>query len=560
LKHHELGLPWDQPVPEDMWVKVAEYCDDDVLATEAVFNHLSADFTARRILADLAGNGATVNDTTNSLTGKIIFGKERKPQSQFIYRNLAEPVFELPEDVKEFLEEIAPEMMAVRHGEAKSLLPYFEGYKFEKGVSTYRGEEVGEGGCVRAEQGIHTMVALLDVASMHPHSALMEVIFGVEFTRAFYDIVYGRVHIKHKAWDKVNNMLNGKLTPYIQKVINGEMKAKDLANALKIAINSVYGLTAAKFPNVFRDPRNIDNIVAKRGALFMLDLKYEVEKRGFTVAHIKTDSIKIPNATKEIIDFVMEFGKRYGYTFEHEATYEKMCLVNDAVYIARYADADACQEMYGYVPGDNQEHPLQWTATGTQFAVPYVFKTLFSHEPIVFEDMCETKSVTKGALYLDKNERLPDVTEYEKEYEKAEAKYKKGLLSDISFEMICNELNEKIEEGHCYHFVGRVGQFCPIKPGFDGAVLYRKQDDKYHAATGTTGYRWLESEMVKTLGKEDGIDTSYYRTLVDDAYAAIAQYGDAEWFISDDPVPLVKPDLYNFMNIPENVDEELPWN
>lgn len=560
LKHHELGLPWDQPVPEEMWVEVAEYCDDDVIATEAVFNHLSADFTARKILADLAG--ATVNDTTNTLTGKIIFGTNRKPQGQFNYRNLAEPVFELEPDVKEFLTEIAPEMMAVRHGEAKSLLPYFPGYKYEYGKSTYRGEEVGEGGCVRAIPGIHTLVALLDVASMHPHSALMEVIFGVEFTRAFYDIVYGRVHIKHKAWDKVNNMLNGKLTPYIQKVIAGEMSAKDLANALKIAINSVYGLTAAKFPNVFKDPRNIDNIVAKRGALFMLDLKYEVEKRGFTVAHIKTDSIKIPNATMEIIDFVMEFGKRYGYSFEHEATYERMCLVNDAVYIAKYADEETCEKLYGYVPGDNKEHPLQWTATGTQFAVPYVFKTLFSGEPIEFEDMCETKSVSKGALYLDKNEHLPDVSDLEKEFEKLEDKYKKGKLSDTTFESECQRLSESIEAGHSYHFVGRVGQFCPIKPGCGGAVLYRKQDDKYYAATGTTGYRWLESAMVKELGKEDDIDRSYYIKLVDDAYDAVAQYGDAEWFISDDPVPLPKsnPVPDNFMNIPIDADELIPFD
>ena len=115
-------------------------------------------------------------------------------------------------------------------------------------------------------------------------------------------------------------MLDGKLTPYIQKVIDGEMTAKDLANALKTAINSVYGLTSAKFDNAFRDIRNKDNIVAKRGALFMVDLKNEVQKRGFTVAHIKTDSIKIPDATPEIIKFVMDFGKRYGYTFEHEAT------------------------------------------------------------------------------------------------------------------------------------------------------------------------------------------------------------------------------------------------
>lgn len=557
LKHHELGLPWDQPVPEDMWVKVAEYCDSDVIATEAVFNHLSADFTARRILADLAG--ASVNDTTNTLTGKIIFGNNRKPQNEFNYRNLAEPVFELEPDVKKFLEEIAPEMMSVRHGEAKSLLPYFPGYTFEKGKSVYRGEEVGEGGCVRAIPGMYGNVALLDIASMHPHSALMEVLFGVKFTRAFYDIVYGRVHIKHKAWDEVNNMLEGKLTPYIQKVIAGEMSAKDLANALKIAINSVYGLTAAKFPNVFKDPRNVDNIVAKRGALFMLDLKYEVEQRGFTVAHIKTDSIKIPDATLDIIQFVMDFGKKYGYSFEHEATYERMCLVNDAVYIAKYADAETCEKLYGYVPGDNMEHPLSWTATGTQFQVPYVFKTLFSREPIEFEDMCETKSV-KDALYLDKNEDLPDVSSYEKEISKLEDKYKKGLLSDTTFEMSCADLMSKIEEGHNYHFVGKVGQFCPIKPGYGGALLVAKRGDKYDSANGAKGYRWLESNMVRELGKEDAIDRSYYIKLVDDAVETISQYGDFEWFVSDDPY-IPKERLPEWLKVPDGIEEdELPWD
>lgn len=85
IHHQELGLPWDQPVPEEMWTKVAEYCDNDVIATEAVFNHLKGDFIARQILADLAGG--TVNDTTNSLTTKIIFGKERKPK--LVYTDLA---------------------------------------------------------------------------------------------------------------------------------------------------------------------------------------------------------------------------------------------------------------------------------------------------------------------------------------------------------------------------------------------------------------------------------------------------------------------------------------
>ena len=524
IHHQELGLPWDQPVPEELWTKVAEYCDNDVIATEAVFNARKADFLARQILADLAGG--TVNDTTNSLTTKIIFGNNRKPQGVFNYRNLAEPVHELDEETLEFLKSVAPEMMAEPHGEAKSLLPYFPGYKFEAGKSTYRGVEVGEGGCVRATPGMYGNVALLDVASMHPHSTIMEVLFGVEFTKRFTEIVYGRVHIKHEAWSEVDKMLNGKLTPYIQKVLDGELTSKDLANALKIAINSVYGLTAANFENPFRDQRNIDNIVAKRGALFMLDLEHEVKKRGFIVAHIKTDSIKIPDATPEIIQFVMDFGKRYGYTFEHEATYEKMCLVNDAVYIAKY-----------------KEGGTGWTATGTQFAVPYVFKKLFSKEPIEFEDMCETKSVT-SALYLDMNESLPDVTEYEKELDKlckeirdSGSRYEPE--SHRTIERIL-ELEELIAEGHNYRFVGKVGSFCPIKDGCGGGVLLREGKDKegnikYYAATGSKGYRWLESEMVKLLGKEDDIDKGYYNDLVLNAAHDISQYGDFEWFASDDP-------------------------
>lgn len=219
----------------------------------------------------------------------------------------------------------------------------------------------------------------------------------------------------------------------------------------------------------------------------MINLKHEVQKRGFIVAHIKTDSIKIPDATPEIIQFVMDFGKEYGYTFEHEATYDRMCLVNDAVYIAKYKDG---------------KHAGEWTATGTQFAVPYVFKRLFSGEPIEFEDMCETKSVAT-ALYLDTNENLP-------------------------------------ENEHNYHFIGKVGSFCPIKPGCGGGELLREGKDKegnikYSSATGAKGYRWLESEMVKELDKEKYIDRSYYDKLVDDAADTIAKYGDISWFISDDP-------------------------
>lgn len=521
IHHKELGLPWDKPVPEELWETVAEYCDNDVIATEAAFDYLEADWTARQILADLAG--MSVNDTTNTLTTKIIFEGNKKPQDRFCYRNLAEPVkdVDINPDILEFLKKVCPEMMGQTHtgynDKRQSILPYFPGYKYESGVSTYRGEEVGEGGYVYAEPGMYKNVALLDIASMHPHSTIAECLFGPEYTSKFSDIVEGRVFIKHEDWDNVHKILDGKLTPYVQKVINGELTSKDLANALKTAINSVYGLTAANFDNPFRDNRNKDNIVAKRGALFMIDLKHEVQQRGFTVAHIKTDSIKIPDATPEIIQFVMDFGKKYGYTFEHEATYDRMCLVNDAVYICKYKD--------GKKAG-------QWDATGAQFQIPYVFKTLFSKEPITFKDMCETKSVT-SALYLDMNEDLEDVSMYEKDLDKLTQQYKKNVITETEYLARKDALNEFISKGHDYQFVGKVGSFCPILPGHGGGILVREKDGKYYAATGSKGYRWLESESVRG-NCEEFIDKSYYNNLVDEAVDTISQYCDFEMFVSDD--------------------------
>ncbi|GKI16912.1 hypothetical protein CE91St44_33970 [Oscillospiraceae bacterium] len=511
IHHQELGLPWDQPVPEEMWTKVAEYCDNDVIATEAVFNARKADFTARQILADVAG--MTVNDTTNSLTTKIIFGNNRKPQDQFNYRFMGEVTpdcepWTITEDMVLY-DHLGDENFTLFNKDGK---PVFPGYTFEGGKSIYRGEEVGEGGYVYAEPGMYSNIALLDIASMHPSSIVAEELFGPEYTKRFNEILQARIAIKHKEFDKAKKMLNGALAKYL----TDEAAAADLAQALKIAINSVYGLTSASFDHPFRDNRNKDNIVAKRGALFMVNLKHEVQRRGFIVAHIKTDSIKIPDATPEIIQFVMDYGKQYGYNFEHEATYDRMCLVNDAVYIAKYKDG---------------KHTGEWTATGTQFQVPYVFKKLFSKEPIEFEDMCETKSVT-SALYLDMNEGLPDVSELEAERDRLA---KKDPLMERE------GLSEEIAKGHNYHFIGKVGQFCPIKPGCGGGILLRETENKktgekgYAAATGSKGFRWLESEMVRELGKENDIDRTYYNNLVDEAVKSLSSYGDFERFVADEP-------------------------
>lgn len=422
--HLENSHPWDEPLDEQYWEEVAAYCANDVIATEAVWNATREDFEARQILADLAG--MDVNRTTNTLTQQIIFGDDRNPPFNHV-------------DLQET----------------------FPGYEFSFGKSTYKGVEVGEGGYVYSEPGEYHDVALLDIASMHPHSAIALNVWGDEYTKRFKELVDGRIFVKHHDSEKAVVVLNGALKPYL-----GDEESEDkLAAALKIPINSVYGLTAASFPNRANggDPaKNKDNIIAKRGALFMVALKEACAERGIHIIHIKTDSVKIPNATEDDIRFVMEFGAKYGYTFEHEATYSKLILFNDAVYIAKDDSG--------------------WHATGAMFQHPYVFKSLLSHEDFVPEDFYETKSVTT-ALYL--NYGTPE---------------------------------EPIRK-----FVGGVGRFVPVTKG--GGILEREKDGEFHSASGAKGHRWAPAGSEQADDYDGSVDLGYFESLADAARAEIERVG-----------------------------------
>ena len=194
-----------------------------------------------------------------------------------------------------------------------------------------------------------------------------------------------------------------------------------------------------------------------------------------------------------------------------------------------------------------------WTATGAQFKHPYVFKELFSDTPIVFDDMCETKNV-KSALYLDMNEGYPlhayTQEEYDKEIERIingaveknkqkinnaeDPELKRQEVIDAALKRYKGPKVGDLVETHNYMFIGRAGQFCPIKPNAGGGVLVREQDGEYVSATDADGYRWLESEMVKNLGMENRIDINYYRNKIDEAISSIEEFGDYGWFVGND--------------------------
>lgn len=430
IRHLESPFDWDKPVPEDRWDEVAEYNRNDVISTEKVAESRKQDFMARQILAELSG--LNVNASTNQHSTRIIFGKERRPQGAFNYTDLSE---------------------------------MFPGYVYDMGVSTYRDIEVGEGGFVYSEPGMYENVTTFDVASMHPASIIALNLFGDLYTSTFKELVDARLAIKHEEYSKAEKMLGGILRPYLQDHEN----AKGLSNALKIVINSVYGLTAARFENPFRDIRNKDNIVAKRGALFMVDLLKAVQEKGYQVVHIKTDSIKVVDADPELEEFIISFGKSYGYDFETESTYDRFLLVNDAVFVAL--------------------EDGKWEAVGAQFQHPVVYKTIFSKEPITFDDYVEVKNVTTS-LWL--------------EFDDADDK----------------------------QFVGRSGAFVPVLEG--GGRLLREKDGAFHSATGAKDHLWREAEVEreKNSGKTDNIDMSYFNALINAAYEKMEEFGDVEWFLS----------------------------
>ncbi len=482
LHHDELEYPWDKPVPESDWARVAEYCNNDVISTEAVFNFLHGDFEAREMLvaitnASLDGKMTmSVNDTTNTLTKAFIFGGDRHPD--LVYTDLKTGRSDYADGT-----------------EVKCSVPNaFPQYEYKLGHNLFHRKDgqtidVGRGGYVFANPGVYGNAITLDVASMHPHSITAMNVFG-KYTERFADLLQARIFIKHGDYDKAKKMFGGALSPYL----GNKDDAKVVSNALKTVINSVYGLTSASFDNPFRDSRNVNNIVALRGALFMATLQEEVESKGYTVIHIKTDSIKIADPDRKIIDYCIARGKEYGYDFETEAIWDRIALVNKAVII-------------GHQTHDSPQEPDNWVAVGKQYQRPYVFKTLFTHEPITLADCCETKEVKSPyAIYI----LAPDGT----------AKY-----------------------------VGRNGQFTPVKNGLPGSgeLVKPKRDgaDGWDSVAETKGYSWIESEILRRMDNPmQYVDLSYYTDLCNQAVEAIEKYGSFEKF-SDlsqkEPVPFLMP-------------------
>src|SRR5699024_1203757 len=195
-------------------------------------------------------------------------------------------------------------------------------------------------------------------------------------------------------------------------------------------------------------------------------------------------------ATQEIIVFVREYGRQHGYTFDHENTYSKMAVVNKSEYICQF----------------EENGQMVWEATGSKFAQPYVFKKLFSKEPVLVEDYAIMKQV-KSAIYLGDTFIGKSANVYA------------SHSGDTMYRVTDNP---------------KAGQ--PIVDKKTKEEIGIEPDKLKHAVTGTKGHLW---KLFRSYSGKEDIDMLYYDTLVKDAIKSLESVGDASAII--DPFQLTEP-------------------
>lgn len=520
LTHDEFEFPWDQPLAVSNWARCAMYCMHDVDATDKVFNdkHVGQPaWMARKVMCELTE--MSPNTKTQTLAEKFLFGDEQRPQDNFVWYDLAKE---------------------------------FPGYTFDpnrKPASDYHGKDPSEGGYVSSKPGVYgvsakdynegniidpetgrcKLVTYIDVASLHPHSLIAINYFG-KYTPKFQALVKCRMHIKHGELDKAASAfsdIDPALSEKLSKFLNDPSLINGLAHAMKIIINIVYGMTSAKYDNKFRDPRNVDNIIAKRGALFMMMLEEELNARGCNVIHVKTDSMKITNYLQEDIQYAMDRANEFGYTFELECIFDRIALTNKSTNI-------------GHIEGKPEYDAHAWEAVGAQYAEPYVFKKLFSHEELVEDDFMTLKSSTApiylGGRFIGKNAYVYASLTGEDLYVVREENIAQSIQTKAQ-KPLKDYLNKRDYEGLPLEVqeANRAIKISKELKGRDFDISPERVQDiidnnfpetkvtKHCSLSKTKDWAWRLSTEYKG---HDDVNMGYYGKLVDDAIDDIYKVGD----------------------------------
>jgi hypothetical protein len=256
---------------------------------------------------------------------------------------------------------------------------------------------------------------------------------------------------------------------------------KGIRGCVKEFCNQGYGIFTATFDTRSRNPHNNGNPVANYSACTVVKAVDAVMAHGGHVVHVKTDSLKIPAVTREVLDAAMASAVEVGQSFDIEDIYQKFLLLNKSEYAA-FAQSDK-----------------SWHFRGKKFLRPYIRKMLFMHDPMSFDDYAETIA-SQGTLYLVN----PNDPEDRQHIGKVGKFLPMASVEEGGRTLVTERVNTKGQKELVVADVGN-GDECP-----DGEPLFTQS-----APGGTKGYLWMDKDAYILMYGEDlsHVNHAYYENM-----------------------------------------------
>lgn len=314
----ETPFSFDDDIQPDQIKECVNYCVNDVLGLEYAFfqPQYYQKYIAHKNLCKMVD--IQVSNSTNTTTGVLIFGHTSNlwRKSQLRLPNLTEYINNIP-----------------GYENAK-----FESQNSETGTNGVfiNGDTktvINRGGENKTVAGKYTNVVSLDVDSMYVTTFINTHYFG-DFTERIKQLRDVRLALKRKDLPEVHRLYK----EFGEFITNEHIDFKLASDMLKLCLNSLYGLSSASFDNFMKLPENETNLIANLGNIMMNELYHECVAKGWKVVHIKTDGIKIADCTEEMINFCIDFAKKWGYNFSIDEKYKEFLIVDKANYIGLTED------------------------------------------------------------------------------------------------------------------------------------------------------------------------------------------------------------------------------
>lgn len=290
----ETEVPFDLPraLTYDERCRTIKYCKSDVKATAAIWKIRESEYITPKMgvvkMLPVDKQPAARYWNTTTITGNVIAGGANTPQWATIMLNPVDKtdlslLSKVPDEVAEMWLDNWRPVMDKTKGAVKKLVHHEHGVVYEFGFG-------GLHGIPENPRPEYANIVLLDVASLYPNIMMALNAFG-EHTGVYREIVQERLRAK-AAGDKTK------------------------AAALKLVVNSAYGLTKNQYSNLCNPPLSIS--VCIYGQIALYDLCRRLYDDGAELVNINTDGVGFVPRGCDWETIRTAWQQEYGFTLEDD--------------------------------------------------------------------------------------------------------------------------------------------------------------------------------------------------------------------------------------------------